>query len=105
MKPETERLLQECRAALLQYSNEQINTLFLSWFELMLGEEHMDELLDDLCLLLGYGIHSTYSDQMYVTYTAWWEVEGSADLEGEFVCLDVEALLQHLIAMPIKQFY
>jgi hypothetical protein len=105
MKPETERLLQECRAALLQYSNEQINTLFLSWFGLMLGEEHMDELLDDLCLLLGYGIHSTYSDQMYFTYTAWWEVEGSADLEGEFVCLDVEALLQHLIAMPIKQFY
>src|SRR5216110_1847926 len=98
MKPETMRLLQQCRAALLQYSNEQLNTLFVSWFE------HMDEDLDDLCLLLGYGIRSARSDHLYATYTAWWEVEGYADPDGEFVCLNVGALQQHLIGMPIKQF-
>jgi hypothetical protein len=34
MKPETEQLLHKCRTALLQQSNEQLNTLFVSWFEL-----------------------------------------------------------------------
>ena len=64
----------------------------------------MDEDLDDLCLLLGYGIRSARSDHLYATYTAWWEVEGYADPDGEFVCLNVGALQQHLIGMPIKQF-
>jgi hypothetical protein len=41
---------------------------------------------------------------LYATYTAWWEVEGNADSDGEFVCLDVAALQHHLITMPIKQF-
>jgi hypothetical protein len=104
MKPETVRLLQQCRASLLQYDNEQLNTLFVSWFERMIGEEYMDEDLDDLCLLLGYGIRSSPSDHLYETYTAWWEVEGCDDPEGEFVCLNVAALQQHLITMPIKQF-
>src|SRR6266536_2785410 len=70
----------------------------------MVGEEYMDEALDDLCLLLGYGIRSSHSHLLYATYTAWWEVEGYADPDGEFVCLDVAALQQHLITMPIKQF-
>ncbi len=104
MEQETEKLLQYCRAALLQYSNEQLNTLFASWFERMVGEEYMDEALDDLCLLLGYGIRSSHSHLLYATYTAWWEVEGYADPDGEFVCLDVAALEQHLITTPIKQF-
>ena len=30
MKPETEQLLRQCRSALLQQSNEQLNTLFVS---------------------------------------------------------------------------
>ncbi|MBE3559314.1 MAG: hypothetical protein IMW89_08820 [Ktedonobacteraceae bacterium] len=106
MKPETERLLHQCRAALLQYDNEQLNRLFLSWLERMIGEEDLaiDELLDDLCLLLGYKIRSSHSDLLYATYTAWWEVEGFADLDGEFVCTDVAALQQRLITLPIKQF-
>src|SRR5215469_11453725 len=104
MKPETERLLQQCRAVLLQYSNEQLNTLFVSWLEHMIGEEHMDEDLDDLCLLLGYGIRSAHSQHLYATYTAWWEVEGCDDPDGEFVCLNVAALQERLVTMPIKQF-
>src|SRR5579859_1145578 len=102
MKPETERLLHQCRAALLQYSNEQLNTLFVSWFERMVGEEFMDEDLDDLCLLLGYGIRSAHTHLLYSTYTAWWEVEGDPD--GEFICSNVAALQQYLITMPVKQF-
>ncbi len=104
MKPETEKLLHQCRVALLHYSNEQLDALFVSWFERMVGEEYMDEALDDLCLLLDYGIRSLHSHILYATYTAWWEVEGSADLDGEFVCLDVAALQHHLITMSIKQF-
>jgi hypothetical protein len=107
MKLKTERLLQQCRAVLLQYSNEQLNTLFLSWLERMVGEEYMDEALDDFCLLLGYGIRSSRSNTLYATYTTWWEIEGSADPDGEFECLDEDgvAALQHrLINMPIKQF-
>jgi len=104
MKPETEKLLQQCRAALLQYSNEQLNTLFISWLERMIGEEYMDETLDDLCLLLGYVVHSSHTDISYGTYTAWWEVEGYANSDGEFVCLDATTLQHRLIIMPIKQF-
>ena len=37
MKPETEKLLHQCRVMLLNYSNEQLNTLFMSWFERMVG--------------------------------------------------------------------
>ena len=92
MKPETEQLLHQCRTALLQQSNEQLNTLFVSWFERLVGEESMDEALDDLCLLLGYGIRSLQSRILYATYTSWWEVEGEAGLDGEFVCLEVTAL-------------
>ncbi len=104
MKPETEKLLHQCRVMLLHYSNEQLHTLFMSWFERMVGEEYIDEVLDDLCLLLSYGVCSSHSHLLYTTYTAWWEVEGSADLDGEFECLDVAALQHHLITMPIKQF-
>jgi hypothetical protein len=104
MKPETERLLHQCRSALLQQSNEQLHTLFVSWFERLVGEESTEETLDDLCLLLGYGIRSVESRILYATSTAWWEVEGCADLDGEFECVEVSALQHRLIAMPIKQF-
>ncbi len=104
MKPETERLLHQCRSALLQQSNEQLHTLFVSWFEHLVGEESIEETLDDLCLLLGYGIRSVESQILYATSTAWWEVEGCADLDGEFECAEVAALQHRLITMPIKQF-
>jgi hypothetical protein len=104
MKPETERLLHQCRSALLQQSDEQLHTLFVSWFERLVGEESIEETLDDLCLLLGYGIRSVESQILYATSTAWWEVEGCADLDGEFECVEVSALQHRLIAMPIKQF-
>ena len=104
MKTETEQLLHQCRTALLQQSNEQLNTFFVSWFERMVGEESMEEALDDLCLLLGYGIRSLQSHILYATYTAWWEVEGEVGLDGEFECVEVAALQHQLITMPIKQF-
>ena len=104
MKPETERLLHQCRSALLQQSNEQLHTLFVSWFEHLVGEESIEETLDDLCLLLGYGIRSVESQILYATSTAWWEVEGCADLDGEFECAEVAALQHRLITMSIKQF-
>lgn len=104
MKPETEHLLHRCRSALLQQSNEQLNTLFVSWFERLVGEESVDEALDDLCLLLGYGIRSLQSQILYDTYTSWWEVEGCVDLDGEFVCAEGAALQHRLITMSIKQF-
>jgi hypothetical protein len=104
MKPETEQLLHQCRSALLQQSNEQLHTLFVSWFERLVGEESIEEALDDLYLLLGYGIRSLQSQILYATYTAWWEVEGCADLDSEFECAEVAALQHRLITMPIKQF-
>lgn len=104
MKPETEHLLHQCRSAFLQQSNEQLHTLFVSWFECLVGEESVDETLDELCLLLGYGIRSAQSQILYATYTAWWEVEGCSDLDGEFECAEVAALQHCLITMPIKQF-
>lgn len=104
MKPETERLLQQCRAALLQFDNAQLDALFTSWFERAVGDEAVEELLDDLCLLLHYGIRVSHSKQVYATYTAWWEVEGMLDGDGEFVCSDSTALQQYLINMPIKDF-
>ena len=68
------------------------------------GEESVDGALNDLCLLLGYGIRSLQSQILYDTYTSWWEVESCADLDGEFVCAEVTALQHRLITMPIKQF-
>ena len=76
MKPETEKLLHQCRVMLLHYSNEQLHTLFMSWFERMVGEEYIDEVLDDLCLLLEYRVQSWGAQISYATYTSWWEVEG-----------------------------
>src|SRR5260370_3753409 len=104
MNPEAEQLLQQCRTALLQQSNEQLNPLFVSWFERLVGEESMDEALDDLCLLLGYSIRSLQSHTLYATYTSWWEVEGEAGLDGEFECVEVTALQHPLITLPIKPF-
>ena len=104
MKPETEHLLHQCRSALLQQNNEQLHALFVSWFERLVGDESIEETLDDLCLLLGYGIRSVESQILYATYTAWWEVEGCTDLDGEFECVEASALQHRLIAMPIKQF-
>ncbi len=104
MKPKTERLLHQCRTVLLHYDNEQLNMLFVSWLERMVGEEYMDEDLDDLCLLLGYGIRSPHSHILYATYTAWWEVEGSVNPDGDFECIDGVTLQHSLITMPIKQF-
>jgi hypothetical protein len=37
MKAETEALLQECRTALLQQSNERMAALLTQWFECMIG--------------------------------------------------------------------
>ncbi|GAC1472364.1 MAG: hypothetical protein PVSMB5_21980 [Ktedonobacteraceae bacterium] len=104
MKPETERLLQQCRATLLQYSAEQLNTLLVAWFEQLIGEEQMDEDLDDLCLLLGYRIRARRSQLLYATYTSWWEVEGYINADGEFECIDVTTLQHRLITMSLKQF-
>jgi hypothetical protein len=105
MKAETEALLQQCRTALLQQSDERIAALLAQWFELMIGDEDMDEELDDLCLLLDYRVQSRGAQLSYATYTSWWEVEGYLEPpEGTFICADVASLRQRLLDMPIKQF-
>ena len=105
MKAETEALLQQCRTALLQQSDERIAALLAQWFELMIGDEGMDEELDDLCLLLDYRVQSRDAQISYATYTSWWEVEGYFEpSEGTFICADVASLRQRLLDMPIKQF-
>jgi hypothetical protein len=105
MKAETEALLQECRTALLQQSNERIAALLTEWFECLIGEEGMDEELDDLCLLLDYRVQSWGAQISYATYTSWWEVEGYLEpSEGTFVCADVASLRKRLLDMSIKQF-
>src|SRR5438874_230458 len=105
MKVETETLLQQCRTALLQQSDERIAALLAQWFELMIGDEGLDEELDDLCLLLDYHVQSWGAQISYATYTSWWEVEGYLEpSEGTFICADVASLRQRLLDMPIKQF-
>jgi len=105
MKAETEALLQQCRTALLQQSDERVGALLTQWFEGMIGDEGMDEELDDLCLLLDYRVQSWGAQISYATYTSWWEVEGYLEpSEGTFFCADVLSLRQRLLDMPIKQF-
>jgi hypothetical protein len=113
MKAETEALLQQSRIALLQQSriallqqsDERIAALLAQWFELMIGDEGMDEELDDLCLLLDYRVQSWGAQTSYATYTSWWEVEGYLEPSGgTFLCADVASLRQRLLDMSIKQF-
>jgi len=105
MKAETEALLQQCRGALLQQSDERVAALLAQWFELTIGDEGMDEELDDLCLLLDYRVQSWGAQISYATYTSWWEVEGYLEpSEGTFLCADVASLRQRLLDMPVKQF-
>src|SRR6266566_2814739 len=104
MKAITEALLQQCRTALLQQSDERIAALLAQWFELMIGDEGMDEELDDLCLLLDYRVQSWGAHISYATYTSWWEVEGYLEpSEGTFFCADVASLRKLLLDMPIKR--
>ena len=58
MTPETEGLLQQCRTAQLQHTDEQLSTWLGHWFELLIGDESVEEELDDLCLLLDYRVKS-----------------------------------------------
>src|ERR1051326_3041838 len=104
MKTETKLLLQQCRDALLQQRDEQIAALLTQWFEGMIGEEDMEEDLDDLCLLLHYRVQSRGSQRSYATYTSWWEVEGALQpSEGTFLCADVPSLRQRLLEMSPRQ--
>src|SRR5215472_12049682 len=105
MKPETKNLLERCRTALLQQSIESIALLLTHWFENMIGEEWMDEALDDLCLLLNYRVQTWGAQKSYATYTSWWEVGGYLEpTEGTFFCTDVPSLRKRLLDMSVKQF-
>jgi hypothetical protein len=105
MKAETEALLHQGRTALMQQSDERVAALLKQWFERMIGDEGMDEELDDLCLLLDYRVQSWGAQVSYATYTSWWEVEGYLEpSEGTFLCADVASLRKLLLDMPIKQF-
>ena len=111
MKAETEALLQQCREALLDQSDERIAALLTQWFENMIGDDGVvhgkdaDEQLDDLCLQLGYRVQTHGSQISYATYTSWWEVEGYLEpSEGVFACANLASLRQRLHNMPIKQF-
>src|ERR1051326_5984705 len=104
MKTETKLLLQQCRDALLQQRDEQIAALLTQWFEGMIGEEDMEEDLDDLCPLLHYRVQSRGSQRSYATYTSWWEGEGALQpSEGTFLCADVPSLRQRLLEMSPRQ--
>ena len=105
MKTEMKALLQQCREALLQHSDEHIAALLGHWLEGMIGEEEREEVLDDLCLLLHFRVLSWGTQQAYATYTSWWEVEGSLEpSEGTFFCADVGSLRKLLLDLPLKQF-
>jgi hypothetical protein len=105
MKPETQALLYQCRTALLQRPDEQVAALLQSWFECMIGDEDLDETLDDLCLLLDYRVSSEGAETSYDTYTSWWEVEGEGgENSGEFRCADVGSLRLRLLDMSAKEF-
>jgi hypothetical protein len=105
MKAETEALLQECRTALLRQSDERIAALLAWWFENLIGDDYLEEELDDLCLLLDYRVQSWGTPIAYATYTSWWEVEGYLEpSEGTFTCKDLPSLRQRLLDLPIKQF-
>lgn len=89
----------------MQQSNEGIAAPLSEWFECLIGEEGLDEELDDLCLLLDYCVRSWGAQLSYTTYTSWWEVEGSLEPEaGTFVCTDVASLRKRLLEVPIEQF-
>ena len=105
MKPETQALLYQCRTALLQRPDEQVAALLQSWFECLIGDEDLDETLDDLCLLLDYHVCSEGAETSYDTYTSWWEVEGEGgENSGEFRCADVGSLRLRLLDMSAKEF-
>lgn len=105
MKTAPKALLQQCRDALLQHSGEHIAALLGHWLEGMIGEEDLEEVLDDLCLLLHFRVLSWGSQHSYATYTSWWEVEGSLEpSEGTFFCAEVASLRQRLLDLPLKQF-
>ena len=70
MTSETQSLLYDCRAALLQHSDEQLAVLFACWFAFLIADESMEEVLDDLLLLLGYGIRSWGRKISYASYAA-----------------------------------
>ncbi len=105
MTSETESLLYDCRAALLQHSDEQLAALFACWFEFLIDDQSMEEVLDDLLLLLGYRMRSWGTKISYASYTAWWEVEGYLAPEGGvFDCADAGKLRRRLLRIPIEQF-
>ena len=105
MTPETKALLYQCRTALLRRTDEQVDALLRGWFANMIGDEYLDEAVDDLCLLLDYRVQTFGASTCYDTYTAWWEVEGYLEQsEGIFTCADVGSLRLRLLDMPIKQF-
>ncbi|MEO7021178.1 MAG: hypothetical protein ABI234_13565 [Ktedonobacteraceae bacterium] len=105
MKPETEALLRQCRASLLRQSDQHVAALLAYWFETMIGEEHMEEDIDDLCLMLDYRVQTYGSQTIYGTYTSWWEVEGYLEPgEGIFTCANVPSLRLRLLDMSPKEF-
>ncbi len=104
MKAETGALLQQCRSALLRQSDECIAVLLTQWFEFMIGEESIDEEIDDLCLLLDYRVQSWGAQTSYGTYTSWWEAEGYLEpSEGMFICTDVPFIspMRKLVAIKL----
>lgn len=88
----------------MQHTDEQLSTLLGHWFEPLIGDDSVEEELDDLCSLLDYRVKSWGALTHYATYAAWWEVEGYLAPDGMFVCADVAALRQRVLGRPIEQF-
>ncbi len=100
---ERDQLLERLRTILLARSNNQLCELLEYWFDLLIGEDAIEELLDDCCQLLDYNIMSTSREQSYHTYTAWREIEGSGAANGTFYCADKKALRRRINFLSSSQ--
>jgi hypothetical protein len=100
---ERDQLLERLRGILLERSNEYLGELLGYWFDLLIGEDVLEELLDDCCQLLNYHVMSASTRQSYQTYTAWQEIEGRDAASGTFHCGDKKILRQRIIALPLAQ--
>jgi hypothetical protein len=100
---ERDQLLERLRGVLLARSNECLGELLGYWLDLLVGEDVIEELLDDCCQLLDYHVMSAATGQSYQTYTAWQEIEGRDAANGNFYCEDKKILRQRIIALSLAQ--
>src|ERR1019366_5837989 len=100
---ERDQLLERLRSVLLARSNESLGGLLEYWFDLLIGEDVIERLLDDCSKPLNYHVVSASTRQSYQTYTAWQEIEGRDAADGTFCCEDKKILRQRIVTLSIPQ--